>query len=147
MNPVYNSHEEMGKRFLYLVMYLMVISSIFTGVIAILGTSLTSLLLTLLLGGASHWLKLYGEKHLDFQRLSESFLSETLEDKIPDATRKEIEGLLIEFDTANKDWPKRILVRRRLQEITQSNSLILSAYKKDILRVCPMIGVERNDFE
>ena len=131
-----NTKDEMIKRLVYVVYLMCLFFAFLFGVRGLAAWRPREILAAVLLGGLSFFLKRFGIRHFEFQRLAQSFPLGSDADRLSKEERKKVELLLSEFHAAS-DWVERQEIRSRLEVMVAHKPLILNVYGAEIQAVHP----------
>ena len=130
-----NSPAEMLRRIVFLVYVLVLMTCLFSCVIALARRGMqetivacSSMLMLVIIRYA-------GYRWLDFKRLAASFPGGCALDCIPAEIRSEVESLVYEFHASGTGWVRRGAIRRRLVQLEEEEPEIITAYEEELKEV------------
>jgi len=126
-----NPPDEILRRVIFVVYLLCWIGMVITATIGLLQHRLGLLSAAVLLLGASLFLKVYGERYIEFHRLAKSFSTGNRIGEIPRELRKEVESLFKRFNSST-DWQERQEIRLKLAALVEKEALLLEVYEDKI---------------
>ena len=130
-----NSPREIARRLVFLAYVLLFMTFCIELVVTLARPGLRDLCIAAAAFAASALVRQAGYRWLEFDRLFESFPTGCALDAIPEAVRKEVENLFVEFHAAGTDWVRVTGIRHRLIELEESQPEIIEAYSEDLSQV------------
>jgi hypothetical protein len=91
------------------------------------------------IGVLNMFLRRFGKKNLEFNRLAKSFPFGTKEDEVPLQLRAEMQNILQTYQDNNINWRKRQDLREKLTKLVDQEPRILEAYGNQIYAVHPRL--------
>lgn len=139
MNREINPPDEIIRRIIFIIYLAGWLSAITLSVMGIAQNRFWHVALGLLIGGFNIFLRRFGKRSLEFDRLVKSFPFGSKEDEIPAQLRAEIQNIFQEYQNVGANWTKRQELREKLTELVKQEPLILEAYGNQIYVVHPRL--------
>jgi hypothetical protein len=137
MHRELNTRAEIVRRLIYIIYLGGMVTAISLGLVALLQAHKSNLAIAAGLGLLTLLLKCYGDRHLDFPRLSKSFPCGSPLDEIPDSLQVELEELCQEFWAKDAPWTRRQELRNRLAALVEQEPRLLEVYRDEITAILP----------
>lgn len=134
-----NPPDEIIRR-LFFVLYLFMMVFLFVvGLLGLVQQRYDYLQLACLGGAAAFALRRYGKRHLDFDRLAESF-PHGIEDGPDRQICRQVSEILAEASRREVDWQQRQQLRQKLIALMEENPETWPWFQRDVAEVFPALS-------